>query len=196
MLTLTAANCLLLVPFFAGWQGWLCQCKHTALWMTIVSTSQVATACSHWRLTNACSTTHVLHTLALQLTLPCNYMHQAVYLANRAANAENLAHSKARNNGAGQQCAGVLCWGAAQTRQHARMYLLSHITALASKWCVDYRQGIMACSNCSCLMLRLTGFCGVGTGGTPYSLHNVDASAFQSKEFHLQQVHKPLPDKV
>lgn len=32
-------------------------------------------------------------------------MHQAVYAANRAANAENLAHSKARNS-AGQQHSG------------------------------------------------------------------------------------------
>jgi len=41
------------------------------------------------------------------LTLPITSMHQAVYLANRAANAENLAHSKARNN-AGQQQQGCV----------------------------------------------------------------------------------------
>lgn len=58
---------------------------------------------------------------------------QAVYLANRAANAENLAHSKARNN----------------------------------------------------------------AGDTPYSLHGLDASAgFVTKEYHMQQVQKPLPDKI
>jgi hypothetical protein len=34
------------------------------------------------------------------------------------------------------------------------------------------------------------------SGGTPYSLHSLDASGFEAKEFHLQQVHKPLPDKV
>lgn len=34
-------------------------------------------------------------------------------------------------------------------------------------------------------------------GATPYSLHNLDApSGYEAKEFHLQQVHKPLPDKV
>lgn len=33
----------------------------------------------------------------------CTPLRQVVYLANRAANADNLAHSKARNNGAGQQ---------------------------------------------------------------------------------------------
>lgn len=41
------------------------------------------------------------------LTLPNTSMHQAVYLANRAGNAENLAHSKARNN-AGQQQQGCV----------------------------------------------------------------------------------------
>lgn len=34
------------------------------------------------------------------------------------------------------------------------------------------------------------------SGGTPYSLHSLDASGFEAKEFHLQQAHKPLPDKV
>jgi len=34
-------------------------------------------------------------------------------------------------------------------------------------------------------------------GDTPYSLHGLDASAgFVTKEYHMQQVQKPLPDKV
>jgi hypothetical protein len=33
-------------------------------------------------------------------------------------------------------------------------------------------------------------------GCTPYSLHSAEATAHEAKEFHLQQVHKPLPDKV
>jgi hypothetical protein len=35
-------------------------------------------------------------------------------------------------------------------------------------------------------------------GCTPYSLHSAEqtATGYEAKEFHLQQVHKPLPDKV
>jgi hypothetical protein len=49
-----------------------------------------------------------------------------------------------------------------------------------------------------CVRVVLMASCGLNSAGaTPYSLHNLDApSGYEAKEFHLQQVHKALPDKV
>lgn len=77
------------------------------------------------------------------------------------------------------------------------------LTGLHSLCRVDWHYAGLTCQHRrsavrSCRLLCMSEVCHLANaGGTPYSLHNLEQGAvYEAKEFHLQQAHKPLPDKV
>lgn len=88
------------------------------------------------------------------------------------------------------------------TPQHEHTCLLSRRSCIAFVYTQTKASSLAQFPHlCCCAVapgLCAAVVCGVisSSGGTPYSLHSLDPAGLEAKEFHLQQVHKPLPDKV